>query len=81
MYGQEEKLTESSPAEKELAGSGGQKACMCLEPGGSTVSCSALKVGGQQGEGGDCPPLLGLLKAVLPYHIQAYTGRTGGDGS
>lgn len=30
-YRQEEEVTNSSPAEKEIAGSGGQKACMCLD--------------------------------------------------
>ena len=36
---------------------------MCLQPGRPTVCWAALKRGGQQGEGGDCAPLLSSCEA------------------
>ena len=69
VYSLGEELLESSPAEP--GGPDGQEAghepavCLpvCLQPGRPTVSCAALKTYGQQGEGGDCPLLLGSGEA------------------
>ena len=59
---------ESSSVEKDLGGPDGQKAerepavCAC-NPGSQMCSELHQKSGGQQGEGGDCPALLGSCEA------------------
>ena len=46
--------------------------CACIPEGQLCSGLHLKKRGGQQGEGGDCPPLLGSCEDPLEYCIQAW---------